>query len=410
MNNVKIAQVNVRLTEGGAAQVALGLHNGLIRTGADSTFLYGYSKRALPSVAPDLPANSQNLALRSEVVWNYLQHSLVGRDLNLPILQNHQRQLAQMVPFDIIHLHAIHSYFLNYGKILEGLLARSKRIVWTLHDYWILTGRCAFTDGCLEWQRGCGRCPTLSNYPSSRFDFSSVELPQRRAFVRSIAKICTFVSPSKHLAKDFASIYPECKLKIIPNSINSEFEAAFNESDCGVLSGLGLEDNPEPGRLRVLVVAHDLAYRGKTNHEFIRQIQQLPSIQLITVGKNSPFSGINCINLGEIRSRQKMADIYRSADALLFTSVVDNFPLTICEALCAGLPVLATPSPAADEVLSYVKGIAFSEEDVYKQIEAGAVFANYSEISNRNQLAVAARASFSSEAMLAAYLDVYKSD
>ncbi|VEB57463.1 glycosyltransferase [Salmonella enterica subsp. enterica] len=69
----------------------------------------------------------------------------------------------------------LHSYWLNLADIVtfcEKVKAQKPDVtlVWTLHDHWSVTGRCAFTDGCEGWKSGCQKCPTLSNYPPVRVD------------------------------------------------------------------------------------------------------------------------------------------------------------------------------------------------------------------------------------------------
>ena len=50
---------------------------------------------------------------------------------------------------DVIHLNNLHGYYLNIPIFLSYLKEEYKgKIVWTLHDCWILTGRCAIPGDC----------------------------------------------------------------------------------------------------------------------------------------------------------------------------------------------------------------------------------------------------------------------
>ena len=72
---------------------------------------------------------------------------------------------------DIIHIHNIHGYFLNY-KILFDFLARNDiPVVWTVHDCWLYTGHCYYYSsvGCDKWMSGCGNCPQKRAFPSRWF-------------------------------------------------------------------------------------------------------------------------------------------------------------------------------------------------------------------------------------------------
>ncbi len=55
-------------------------------------------------------------------------------------------------------------------------------------------------------------------------------------------------------------------------------------------------------------------------------------------------------------------------DALVFSSRVDNYPLILCEALSIGVPVIATHSDAAREVLQS-GGKTVSEEEVLQLVQ-----------------------------------------
>lgn len=100
------------------------------------------------------------------------------------------------------------------------------------------------------------------------------------------------------------------------------------------------------------MVAHDLRYDGKTNQQLVRQMMALgDKIELHTFGKFSPFTAGNVVNHGFETDKRKLMSALNQMDALVFSSRVDNYPLILCEALSIGVPVIATHSDAAREVL-----------------------------------------------------------
>ena len=116
---------------------------------------------------------------------------------------------------------------------------------------------------------------------------------------------------------------------------------------------------------KIAVVAHDLRYDGKTNQQLVRQIMALgDKVELHTFGKFSPFDGANVINHGFETDKRKLMSALNGMDALVFSSRVDNYPLILCEALSIGVPVIATHSDAAREVLEKSGGRTFSENEV----------------------------------------------
>ena len=61
---------------------------------------------------------------------------------------------------DIIHLHNIHGYYLNYSLLFNFLSQTNIPVVWTLHDCWTYTGHCShYTFAqCKRWKESCFNC------------------------------------------------------------------------------------------------------------------------------------------------------------------------------------------------------------------------------------------------------------
>ena len=65
---------------------------------------------------------------------------------------------------DIIQLHCVHGYYINYEILFEFLHEMDVPVVWTFHDCWAFTGHCAHFDfaGCDKWKTGCYACELLT--------------------------------------------------------------------------------------------------------------------------------------------------------------------------------------------------------------------------------------------------------
>ena len=72
---------------------------------------------------------------------------------------------------DVIHLHNIHGYYINIKLLFEYLSEVNIPIIWTLHDFWPITGHCAapILFECEKWKTGCGKCPQLWDATYSYF-------------------------------------------------------------------------------------------------------------------------------------------------------------------------------------------------------------------------------------------------
>lgn len=391
---MKVIHLNVRLNEGGAAAVARRLHTELNRRQAGtSIFYYGYGKGGKVRAIDLETEQAHPLMTRARAGANLLYFKYFNKDVVPPGKRRLSEFFDDVARADVLHVHVVHSYFMPL-RTLSALFAACKRnnvaVVWTLHDHWVLTGRCAFLDGCDRWQWGCGMCVTLDNYPQVSRDDSATMFAEKRRFFAAHAGDISFVAPSRHLA-DQVRMGLGVPVTVIPNPSAVDFEC--------------VERSEYAAQTRVLVIAHDLSYQGKTDREWVGAFETTPGIKLTTVGGNSPFRA--AVNLGYVDSKE-LASIYAEIDVMLFTSSVDNFPGVVVESLLLGVPVVAKDSPAARELLSLVGGVPVTsleealnlcaQRNVLTVLYAGQTTA---EIKER------AEAVFSLDAHVNAYLKLY---
>ncbi|EBY1649960.1 colanic acid biosynthesis glycosyltransferase WcaC, partial [Salmonella enterica subsp. enterica serovar Enteritidis] len=261
---------------------------------------------------------------------------------------------------------------------------------------------CAFTDGCEGWKSGCQKCPTLSNYPPVRVDRAHQLIGGKRQRFRDMLRLgCQFISPSQHVAEAFNSVYGAGLCRVINNGIDLATEAILAQ-----LSPVPLN----PGKPRIAIVAHDLRYDGKTDQRLVHDMMALgEKIELHTFGKFSPFTGQNVVNHGFETDKRKLMSALNEMDALVFSSRVDNYPLILCEALSIGVPVLATHSEAAQEVLAKSGGQTFAATDVLRLAQrrkpeiAQAVFG-----ATLDAFRMRSRVAYSGQQMLEEYVSFYQ--
>ncbi len=394
---MNILHINTRYDEGGAAQVALNLHERLLAGGHESHYVYGYGKHTLDN--PRAKSNTHKLTSSIVAISNFLSHRLIGTEPFTPSLTH----LDHIVNGEtIVHIHNLHSHVTSITPFLEFLHLRCARVVWTTHDRWVLTGRCALPGDCEKWASGCGSCPNQKAYPPSILDFSNrIHIRKREV----IAKTCsTFVSPSSHLAEDLRRGYPAIPINVVNNGYDIEFEKlAAQVVDAGKTS----PPKPPSKHFNLIIVANDLSDSNKLDSTFIKRLEDQPSIRLHTIGKASPFHHPNTVNHGYISERSKLLEIMSGMDAMLFLSTVDNFPLVLCESLAVGLPILALESAAANEVLSPF-GIATyrTTRELFNELMS-ADFRLYLQKLNKDRISDFALNRFSGGRMLNEYLGIY---
>lgn len=115
------------------------------------------------------------------------------------------------------------------------------------------------------------------------------------------------------------------------------------------------------------------------------------------------------MNHGFETDKRKLMSALNQMDALVFSSRVDNYPLILCEALSIGVPVIATHSDAAQEVLAKSGGRTFSEDEVLNLVQmsksdiAQAVFGASLEVFCKRS-----RTAYSGQQMLEEYVSFYQ--
>ena len=125
-------------------------------------------------------------------VWHGVETRLLDRHglASVNATKKFVRQIERIHP-DIVHIHNIHGYFLNYKILFDYLSHSGIPVVWTVHDCWLYTGHCYYYSyiGCDKWQTGCGHCPQRGEFPASLlFDRSARNFADKKAAFTSMPR------------------------------------------------------------------------------------------------------------------------------------------------------------------------------------------------------------------------------
>lgn len=382
MNHEKprILQLSVRLSEGGAAGVARTLHDQLPHLGYAPTFAYGYGPRGSNSPM-ETAIGARKTTPRVAAATNLLTHRYLDTELRAPNLLTLRRLRRLIDEVDLVHVHILHSYYIHTTSAMEMLASAGKPLVWTLHDQWVLTGRCALPGDCQGWRTGCDPCRDLNAYPPSSTDRAARGFILRRQHLAQMANTLPmqFVACAnwlEHLAAS-ADIGP---VTSIHNSVDSVFWNASQRLS------LTRSSSSVAKPRRTVFLSRDLRDSVKIDWDFLRLLSEIPGQELTIVGDNAPDDGPKRARyVPAVGDRAELASLLAEHDQLVFTSTVDHYPLTVAEALVSGLTVLALDSPAIREFRSFdtvrafkstaeiLAHIAQSEEDVGKASQNAAI-------------------------------------
>ncbi len=264
---------------------------------------------------------------------------------------------------DVIHIHNIHEYYINFKVLFQYLKQSGKPVVWTLHDCWSFTGHCTYFDiyRCERWKTGCGDCPQRKNYPKSLFfDRSARNFELKKRYCATLPDL-TLVPPSKWLGGLLEqSLFAEgpARIRVINNGIDLN---SFSPTPSNFREKNGLE-----GKKILLGVANPWGER-KGLDDFLYLREHLGEEYAIVLVGLSPEQrdalpeGI----LGILRTNsvKELAQIYTAADIFLNPTYEDNYPTVNMEAQACGTPVITYRTGGSPENVDPASGVIVERGD-----------------------------------------------
>lgn len=351
--------INTEFNRGGAAKIARTLWQSLNKKGEfEGYFAYGRGEKVNDERAI-------KFACLPEVYFQGLLTRCFG-------LQGYgswfsTRALEKFiikVNFDLIHLHNFHGYYLNLSFI-NFLKKMSIPVIWTFHDGWTMTGRCAYLFDCEKWKAGCGKCPDLSLYPKTFIDTSFFMWKKKKKYFSS-GWNSVIVCPSQWLADRVKeSFLREYQVKVIPNAVDIEVFKPKNKSIFRKKYGISIEKKV------ILCLAADLKDERKGLKYFFKSLKYITAKNwmVVTVGKVINYDKIKEIDIeikqmGYINDKNEISDVYNIADIFCISSLDDNFPTTVLEAMTCGIPVVGFNVGGIPEQITEDCGIIVKSKDI----------------------------------------------
>ncbi len=351
--------INTEFNRGGAAKIARTLWRPLNKKGEfECYFAYGRGEKA------DVERTIK-FACLPEVYFQGLLTRCFG-------LQGYgswfsTKQLEKIVikeKYDLIHLHNLHGYYLNLSFV-NFLKKMSIPVIWTLHDGWSMTGRCAYCFDCEKWEVGCGNCPDLSLYPKTFIDTSSFMWKKKKNYFLS-GWNPIIICPSQWLADRVKESYlKEYQVKVIPNAVDIGAFKSKNKNTIRKKYGIPI------GKKVILCLAADLEDERKGVKYFFESLKYITANNwmVVTVGKVTNYDKIKEIDIeikqmGYINDKDEISDVYNIADIFCISSLDDNFPTTVLEAMACGIPVVGFNVGGIPEQVTEECGIIVKSKDV----------------------------------------------
>jgi glycosyltransferase involved in cell wall biosynthesis len=350
-------------------------------------------------------------SLRAEVMYprvlSRLNHSRLhsGIEKLFPMSEWTNRRFAKIQndPADIVHIHNFHGNYASIETLAE--LIAVKRVVWTFHGLWGVTGGCDHPKGCAGYLHECGHCPQLGLWPIGEVDRTAEELSRKIATLAGLA--IHVIAPSRYFYDTIRSskVGRGWNVHHIPNGINPNgFTPAQTKSP----------------RIKILIVNRNFQDPHKGFNVVLEALNlaNLPDVELSFAGLNSGWAiaqlkkAYRTRDLGYVTDRKRMAQLYGDSHIFLFASPAENFPCVILEAMASGCCVVATPSGGVVEQIADGEN-GFLAENISGDALAAALERPLKEPTNIVAMGENARQTvikkFSEARMVEAHLRLYQS-
>jgi len=292
-------------------------------------------------------------------ITKYIERLLSIQNILSPIYQ-YIRRNDVVRRADVIHLQLVHFNYFSLRMIQR--LSKKKRVVWTLHDLWAVTGHCIHPlyAHCERWREGCGHCPDLS-VPFPLFIDTTRFLRRHKAKIFRNLDIDIVVSSEFMLSVVRESgIFPEARFFKIPFGANTK--VLFPREKGRVRKDYGVP----LGDFVVMFRVDQGKFKGTPYIKEMLEILDPDGVTLISVGQKGILSDFqskfNIVEHEWIHSDELLADLYNMADMFLMPSRAESFGLMAIEAMACKTPVIAFRNSAIEEILSGGCGVLVDDE------------------------------------------------
>lgn len=407
---MKILQINSHYNQGGAARIVACIHRQLSARGQESHVAYGRGQKGEEGT---YRFNTVPEVLLSAACSRFLgKNGWYNRAATRRLLSFMER-----VEPDVIHLHALHGYYLNFPMLFDYINSREIPCVWTFHDCHAFTGNCGYFFDCEKWKTGCGSCPYLKNYPASQwFDRTGVMWRQKRElFTQGTKKV--IVTPSLWLTEQAKqSCFGKYPCITIHNGIDTK--QVFYPRDrraCREKYGFGREEklilgiavgyrDERKGAKYIIQLAKNLGSGAK-----VILIGWNRENDCLLVGSDGKKIADNIVTIPNTSDADMLAEYYSMADVFVIPSLAENYATTTLEAMACGTPAVGFDVGGIPEQLTGGRGIAVKAGDQARfDAAVESVLTGQAGLMDREALSAAVREENSTERMTEAYERIYR--
>ncbi len=342
---MKVMQINAVYGVGSTGVIVEDLHNLSLKNGIESYVSYSTTNKN-----PD------------EIKNGYVIGDTLGKKIHAVLSRIGGKQAyfstfatkklikhIEGVKPDIVHLHNLHSNYINLNLLLAYLGKKNIKTVVTLHDCWFYTGGCFHytAAGCDKWQKSCGNCPKKKqDTPALLKDNSAKILADRKKYFGKIKNLTMTGVSGWMTSEGEKTVFKGRKTEIVYNGIDTSF---FVPTSSNFRKDHKLED-----KFLILALANKW-FRPINKKTFDYVCENLSEDSVIVLLGCTEFQrqGLppNVLPLDFIKDRDELRKVYSACDVFANCTREESFSLVNAEAQSCGTPVVTYRNTGAQETV-----------------------------------------------------------
>ena len=369
----KLLQINPVIREStSTGRIMREIGEAAMAAGWESWIAYSKGRDGEPEHSSHLLpiGNKVDVALHAIATRLFDAHGLASRLATKRFI----KQVRQLDP-DVIHIHNIHGYFLNYKLLFKYLKESGKPVIWTVHDCWLYTGHCYYYSsiGCEKWKSHCHNCPQKRAFPTSWFlDRSYKNFEDKKNAFNALGDRLTIVTVSDWIRGEMhSSLLGNCRFKVIHNGIDLDIFQPVDSTPVLEKYGLTLKRiilgvasiwMKEKGLDDFAKLAHKIPEQVRNDAPSSLPAETSPSLpadagnlSIVLVGKMTPEQKAalpeNIVTIPRTADARELAALYSAASVFVNPTWQDNYPTVNLEALACGTPVITYRTGGSPEAL-----------------------------------------------------------
>lgn len=348
---MKIVHINCKDTLGGASIACRRHTEAMIRNGLDAS-MYVISKDSSKSYV-----NNYYLGFRFILTTIYRKcHDYIVKKLNpkgdfsimhfgFPIYKD-----PNVYNADVIFIHWVNGNMLSISDVRK-ILSLNKPVFWYMHDMFPITGGCHYILDCDGYKSDCKKCPHIKNEK-----YRSIANKQLKKKIKAWSKFknLEFVTPSQWLANAVveSKIAVNHKVYVVPNVIDVSIyrPIGYNTKEL-----FGLDINKKTILFGAAVIGN--IYKGaRYTHDCLKLLDPNKYEALIIGNLDESFAKdipMKIVRTGPLSDDISLVLAYNACDTFIISSVAENYPNMVLEAMACGKPCIGFDTGGIPEQIKH---------------------------------------------------------